>query len=130
MGMWFVVRMLKLIWCSWILIMIVLGVIVLLFVGLCLIDVYVDWLWFGEFGYCLVFIIMLVICIVVCLVVGVVVGGIVFGGFVLVYCICLVFVLDVDNDLVVWYCVVVLVCLWLVGIGIFVVIGLLVGIVV
>ncbi len=53
--------------------------------GLRLIDAYVDWLWFGELGYCSVFTTMLATRIVVCLAAGVVVGGIVFGGLALAY---------------------------------------------
>jgi uncharacterized membrane protein (UPF0182 family) len=114
---------------SRILIAIALGVVVLLLVGPRLVDGYVDWLWFGELGYRLVFTTVLLTRLVVFLVAGLLVGGVVFGGLALAYRTRPVFAPGNGNDPVARYRTVVMSRLRLAGIGIPIVIGLLAGVI-
>jgi hypothetical protein len=97
-------------------------------VGSRLIDVYVDWLWFGEVGFQSVFSTVLVTRLVQFLVVGLVVGGLLALNLVIAYRTRPVFVPVVGpDDPVARYRTAVLTRLRLVGIGLPLLVGLIAG---
>ncbi len=107
-----------------------LAIVVLLLIGPRLIDIYVDWLWFGELGYRSVFTTTLVTRSVVFLVAALLIGGVVFAGLALSYRNRPVFVPTAGpNDPVARYRTAVMARLRLFGIGVPLFIGLLAGIV-
>ena len=121
-------RMPKLTRRSRILIAVALAVVLLLLFGPRMVDVYVDWLWFGELGYRSVFTTQLITRIIIFLVAAVVMGGIVFAALALPYRTRPVFVpTNGPNDPVARYRTAVMTRLRLIGIGVPALVGVVTG---
>ena len=123
-------RMPKLTRRSRILIAVAVAAVLLLLIGPRFVDVYVNWLWFGELGYRSVFTTVLFTRIIVFLVVGVLMGLVVFAGLALAYRTRPVFVPTAGpNDPVARYRTAVMSRLRLVGIGVPAFIGFFAGVI-
>ena len=123
-------RMPKLTRRSRILIAVGVAAVLLLLIGPQFVDVYVNWLWFGELGYRSVFTTVLFTRIIVFLVVSVLIGGVVFAALALAYRTRPVFVpTSGPNDPVARYRTAVMTRLRLVGIGVPAFIGFFAGVI-